>query len=249
MASVRCPGCGAKNQEEALKCRICGYDLRGHSELPMSQPKAGSEAMKSGSLKGVFALAVLAVLGIVLAGVLLGILPGGDVLTNLRNKIPAIATQSADGWEEFVQADARFSATMPVDRTESQVPFQWSTTGTIDQWVSTLGPDDDPDTTLSVQWAPVATPEGENPTASMTSLSIAWAESLGGTVDTTEETSFQGYPAVLVSVTGLRAPNGDAATVRALFVRRREQQFVIVSNSVYKDHPQFDRLVNGFTLL
>ena len=128
----------------------------------MSQPKAGSEAMKSGSLKGVFGLAVLAVLAIVLAGVLLGILPGGDVLTDLRNKIPAIATKSSDGWEEFVQADARFSATMPVDRTEQQVPFQWSTTGTIDQWVSTLGPDDDPDTTLSVQWAPVATPEGEN---------------------------------------------------------------------------------------
>ena len=93
MASVRCPGCGAKNQEQALKCRICGYDLRGHSELPISQPKAGSEAMKSGSLKGVFALAVLAVLGIVLVGVLLGILPGGDVLTDLRNKIPALATE------------------------------------------------------------------------------------------------------------------------------------------------------------
>jgi hypothetical protein len=249
MASVRCPGCGAKNPEDVLKCRICGYDLRGNSELPMSQPKAGSEVMKSGSLKGVFALAVLAVLGIVLAGVLLGILPGGDVLTNIRNKIPAIATKSSDGWEDFVQADARFSANMPVDRTESQVPFQWSTTGTIDQWVSTLGPDANPDTTLSVQWAPVPTPEGENPTASMTSLSIAWAESLGGTVATTEETSFQGYPAVLVSVTGLRDANGDVVTARALFVRRREQQFVIVSNSVYKDHPQFSRLVNGFTLL
>jgi len=249
MASVRCPGCGAKNQEEALKCRICGYDLRGHSELPLSQPQAGSEAMKSGSLKGVFALAVLAVLAIVLAGVLLGVLPGGDALTNLRNKIPALATKSGDGWEEFVQADARFTATMPVDRAESQVPFQWSTTGTIDQWVSTLGPDANPDTTLSVQWAPVPTPAGENLTGSMTSLSIAWAQSVGGKVDSSTETSFQGYPALLVTISGLRDANGDVATAKALLVRRREQQFIIVSNSVYRDHPQFDRLVNGFSLL
>jgi hypothetical protein len=249
MASVRCPGCGAKNQEDALKCRICGYDLRGHSDLPISQPKAGSEAMKSGSLKGVFALAVLAVLGIVLAGVLLGILPGGDALTTLRNKIPAIATKSSDGWEEFVEADARFSATMPVDRSEAQVPFQWSTTGTIDQWVSTLGPDSDPDTSLSVQWAPVVTPADENVESSMSSLAIAWAESLGGTVTSSDETSFQGYPALVVTITGLRDANGDVATAKALFIRRREQQFIIVSNSVYKDHPQFDRLVNGFTLL
>ena len=249
MASVRCPGCGAKNQEQALKCRICGYDLRGHSELPISQPKAGSEAMKSGSLKGVFALAVLAVLGIVLAGVLLGILPGGDVLTDLRNKIPALATESSDGWEEFVEADARFSATMPVDRTESQVPFQWSTTGTIDQWVSTLGPDSDPDTVLSVQWASVPTAADENVQGSMSSLAIAWAGSIGGTVESSDETSFQGYPALLVTITGLRDASGDVTTERALLIRRREQQFIIVSNSVYKDHPQFDRLVNGFSLL
>jgi hypothetical protein len=249
MASVRCPGCGAKNQEEALKCRICGYDLRGHSELPLSQPKAGSEAMKSGSLKGVFALAVLAVLAIVLAGVLLGILPGGDVLTTIRNKIPAIATKSSDGWEEFVEADARFSATMPVDRIESQVPFQWSTTGSIDQWVSTLGPDDNPETTLSVQWATVPTPADENVQGSMSSLAIAWAESLGGKVESSDETSFQGYPALMVTITGLRDTNGDVATAKALFIRRREQQFIIMSNSVYKDHPQFDRLVNGFSLL
>jgi hypothetical protein len=249
MASVRCPGCGAKNNDIAAKCRICGFDLRGQSELPMSQPEAGSEAMKSGSLKGVFGLAVLGVLAIVAAGVLLGVLPGGDVVTSIRNRIPLIATESSDGWEEFVQADARFSATMPVDRTTNQVPFQWSTTGTIDQWVSTLGPDDAPDTTLSVQWAPVATPEGENVEASLTSLSLAWAESFGGKVESSRETSFQGQPALLVEVTGLRNGEGDLVSARALFLRRRDQQFVLVSNSLYQDHPQFDRLVNGFALL
>jgi hypothetical protein len=242
MASVRCPGCGAKNPEDAPKCRICGFDLRGQSELPMSQPKAGSEAMKSGSLKGVLGLAVLGVLAMVLAGVLLGVLPGGDVLTSIRNKIPLIATESSDGWEEFVQTDARFSATMPVDRTE--------TTGTsFDQWASTLGPDAQPDTTLGIAWTTVPTPADEKIDASLTSWSITWAASLGGKVSSSNESSFQGYPALLVQVDGLRNAAGDSVTVRALLIRRREQLFVVSSSSVYADHPQFDRLVNGFTLL
>lgn len=242
MASVRCPGCGAKNPEDAPKCRICGFDLRGRSELPMSQPKAGSEAMKSGSLKGVFGLAVLGVLAMVLIGVMLGVLPGGDVLTSIRNKIPLIATESSDGWEEFVQNSARFSATMPVDRQQEAGAF-------FNRWVSTLGPDNNPDTTLTVGWTTVPTPADENVTASLTSWSIAWAGSLEAKVSSSTETSFQGYPALLVQLDNMRDANGDSVTVRALLVRRREQLFLLSSTSIYKDHPQFDRLANGFSLL
>jgi hypothetical protein len=239
MASVRCPGCGAKNPEGSVKCRICGYDLRGHSELPMSQPKAGSAEIRSGSLKGVLALAVLGVLAIVLAGVLLGVIPGGDVITEARNKVPFLATQSSDGWEEFTEPSARFAATMPVDRAQVQEAFSASTTGMADEWVSTLGPDDDPDTTLSIQWAPVAPVPEDTEEAVLTSTAIAWADA----------TSFQGQPALLVQVEGLRNADGDKVTVRALFVLQREQLFLIESRSVYADHPQFDRLVNGFALL
>jgi hypothetical protein len=217
--------------------------------MPMSQPKAGSEAMKSGSLKGVLGLALLSVLAIALGGVLLGFLPGGDVITDIRNEVPFLATETSDGWEEFVQADARFSATMPVDRVEQQAPFVAGTAGTIDEWVSTLGPDDNPDTVLTVGWTTVPAPADENVDASLTSLSIAWAGSLGGEVAKTSETTFQGYPALLVKIDGLRNDEGDLVTIRALLVRRREQQFVVESRSVYADHPQFDRLVNGFTLL
>lgn len=249
MASVRCPGCGAKNSEGSVKCRLCGYDLRGHSEVPMSQPKAGSAQLRSGSLKGVVLLAVLAVGGIVLAGVLLGVLPGGDVITDLRNKIPAIAAKSSDGWEEFTEPAADFKATMPVDRTQQQVPFQWSTSGTADEWVSTLGPDDDPDTTLAVGWTTVPIDATQTPAARLTSLSIAWAESMGGKVDDSEETTFQGQPALLVQVEGMRSASGDLVTVRALLIERGDTLYVLRSRSVYSDHPQFDRLVNGFAML
>jgi len=242
MASARCPGCGAKNPEEALKCRICGYDLRSQSELPMSQPKAGSEVMKSGSLKGVFALAVLGVVAIVFIGVVLGVLPGGDALTTVRNKVPFLATKSSDGWEEFVQSDARFSATMPVDRQETEGAF-------FDQWTSTLGRDDAPDTTLAVGWTSVPTPVDEKVDASLTSWAIAWADSQGGKVTSSNETSFQGYPALIVNLEGTRDAAGDAVTIRSLLIRRREQLFVLSSTSVYSDHPQFERLANGFSLL
>jgi hypothetical protein len=249
MASVRCPGCGAKNPEGSVKCRICGYDLRGHSELPMSQPKAGSAEIRSGSLKGVLALAVLGVLAIVLAGVLLGVIPGGDVITEARNKVPFLATQSSDGWEEFTEPSARFAATMPVDRTQAQEAFAASTTGMADEWVSTLGPDDDPDTTLSIQWAPVTPAAEDTEEAVLTSTAIAWANSLGGKIGDDSATSFQGQPALLVQVEELRNADGDKVTVRALFVLQREQLFLIESRSIYADHPQFDRLVNGFALL
>jgi hypothetical protein len=249
MASVRCPGCGAKNSVGAVKCRLCGFDLRGHSELPMSQPKAGSAQLRSGSLKGVVLMAVLAVGAIVLAGVLLGILPGGDVLTDLRNKVPAIAAKSSDGWEEFTEPAANFKATMPTDRAQQQVPFQWSTSGTADQWVSTLGPDSNPDTTLTVQWSTIPVDSAQTTAARLTSLSLAWADSMGGKVSDSEETSFQGQPALLVQVEGMKNSTGDRVTVRALLIERGDTLYVLASRSIYADHPQFDRLVNGFAML
>lgn len=249
MASVRCPGCGAKNSEGAVKCRLCGYDLRGHSELPMSQPKAGSAQLRSGGLKGVVLMAVLAVGAIVLAGVLLGVLPGGDVLTDLRNKVPAIAAKSSDGWEEFTEPAADFKATMPVDRTQQQVPFQWSTSGTADEWVSTLGPDSNPDTTLSVGWATIPVDPSQTAAARLTSTSIAWAGSMGGKVTKSDETSLQGQPALLVQIEGMKNSSGDQVTVRALLVERSDTLYVLSSRSVYPDHPQFDRLINGFAML
>jgi len=249
MSSIRCPGCGAKNPEGAVKCRLCAYDLRGQAELPMSQPKPGSAEVRGSSLKGVMALAVLGVVAIVLAGVLLGALPGAGAIATIRNKIPLIAAETSDGWDQFTEASARFRATMPVDRTQQQQPSQWSTTGTLDEWVSTLGPEADPDTTLSVQWMTVPTPEGEKVDAALTSLAVGWADSMGGRLTHVENTSFQGYPALLIEMDKLKNAKGDPITIRAVLIRQRDQLFILESKSVYTDHPQFDRLVNGFALL
>jgi hypothetical protein len=247
--AVRCPGCGAKNPDDSIKCRICSYDMRTEAEKPLSQPQAGSAAMRSGSLKGVMALAILGVAAIVLAGVLLDVLPGGDVITDVRNKIPLIASESSDGWEEFTEPPARFSATMPVDRTSETESFPGAASGSLDEWVSTLGPDDQPDTTLTVGWTTVPESADENVEASLVSSALAWAASIGGTVEAQQRTSFQGQPALVVRIEGLRTTDGDEVTIRGLLIRRRDQLFVLSSRSIYEDHPQFSRLANGFTML
>lgn len=249
MASLRCPGCGAKNTEGTIKCRICSHDLRADTERPMSQPKVGTAVMRSGKLSGVAGLALLGVLAIVLAGVLLGLIPGGDVITDLRNKVPFIAAEANDGWEEFTQPSGSFAATMPVDRELGQVPFPNTTAGTLESWTSTLGPDLDADTILNVAWGTVPVTPDEKIPASLSSAAVAWADSLGGKLAKNEETSFQGQPALLVRIDDLDKPSGDDVTINALLIRRGERLYVISSTSIYSNHPQFDRLVNGFALL
>jgi len=249
MASVRCPGCGAKNPEGAVKCRLCAYDLRGQAEMPMSKPTPGSSQLRQGSLKVPLLLAILAVAAIVLAGVLLGILPGGDVITDIRNKVPAIAAQSPDGWEEFTEPAADFKASLPTNRTEQASPFPVPLEGTASAWVSTLGPEDDPDTTLAISWAEIPVDATQSPEATLSSQAIAWAAELGGEVSDSNQTSFQGQPALLAQIEGLRNGSGDLVTVRALLVQRGDVLYAIQSRSIYADHPQFDRLVNGFALL
>ena len=181
MASVRCPGCGAKNPEGSVKCRICGFDLRGQSELPMSQPKAGSRGDEEREPQGRrSASPCSACWRCVLAGVLLGVLPGGDVLTASGTRSRSSPPRAATAGRSSSQTDARFSATMPVDRTEQQ-PFQWSTTGThrpVGRAPS--GPTTTP-TPPSPSSGPRSPPRRTRTIdASLTSLSIAWAESLGG---------------------------------------------------------------------
>ena len=249
MASLRCPGCGAKNTEGSIKCRICSHDLRAGTEQPLSQPKAGTAVMRDGKLSGVFALATLGVVAIVAAGVLLGLLPGGGVITGLRSKVPFLEAGANDGWEEFTDTAGRFRATMPVDRVQEQVTIESIASEPVDSWTSTLGPDSNPDTELTVEWTTVPATVGENVTASLNSTAVALAESIGGKVAKNEEATFQGRSAMVVRMEDLENADGDDITVNALLIRSGPDLYLISSTSIYSDHPQFDRLVNGFALL
>lgn len=246
---VRCPGCGAKNDPAAAKCRICGQDLRGDVEMPLTRPTPGSAQMPSARLSGLFLAAVGGVVLLAVVGLLLGVVEGPRWLTDLRNKVPFLSEETADGWTAFTEPEARWRAELPVDREKGVRPLAASSTGTAEVWrVGLGGTSSVPDTELSVLWATVAAPEGENVQASLATAAEQLGAELGGRVEENREAGFAGLPARRVRITRLEQA-GQPASVDALLVRRRDQLVVLESRSVYPDHPQFARLVEGFSFL
>jgi hypothetical protein len=246
---VRCPQCGAKNTGEAAKCRICGQDLRGTVEQPLTMPEPGSAQMRSGRLSGLVAMAAGGVLLLLALALVLGIVPSPRWLSDARNSIPLLSQESDDGWTAFVEPSGRWRAEMPVDRTESTVAFPLADTGSARQWTSRLGGTSTvADTELSVIWTTVPAPAGENVAASLATTAQQYGESLGGRVERNDEATFRGLPARRLEVSRLRQGDEDAS-VEALLVRRGEQLVILQSRSVYPDHPQFGRLVEGFSFV
>ncbi len=245
---VRCPSCGAKNDATASRCRICGTDVRPDAEQPMTAPKPGSAEVRQAGLGRIVLIALACIAALLLAALLLGAVEGPRWLTDVVNKIPLISREADDGWTTQTDEDARFSTEMPVNRTMETVAFPGANGGTADVWVADLGGTSTvPDTELSVIWMTVPFPEGENVEASLTSTAEQWATQLGGTVTESSEATYAGLPARRVTIDRLEQGDEDA-TVDALLIRRRDQLFVIQSRSIYPDHPQFSRLVNGFDL-
>jgi hypothetical protein len=248
-SKVRCPACGAKNDAASAKCRICAQDLRGEVEQPLSQPTPGSTEMKSARLSGVFLAAVGGVLLVALLALLFGVVSGPKWLSDVRNKVPFLSQQADDGWTAFTEPDARWSAELPVDRTQTTVPLVLAPSGTAPAWVAGLGGTSTvPDTELTVAWTTVPAPEGDNVAAALASAAEQLGTQLGGRVERNDEASFAGLPARRVTITRLRQ-GGEVASVEALLVLRRDQLVLLESRSVYADHPQFSRLVSGFSFL
>ena len=246
---VRCPACGAKNEGDARKCRICGQDLRETAERPLTMPQPGSEAMRSARLSGLVLVAVLAVAAIGVLALAFGVVEGPQWLTDARNKLPLVGQSPSDGWTSFEEPSGSWEAELPVDRTEETLPFTLSDTGTARQWVSRLGgTSTTPDTELSIVWTTVPAPDGEQVEQSLASAGEAWAQQLGGRTASNEEATFQGLPARRVTIEDLRLGD-ERATAEAVLVRRGEQLVILQSLSIYPDHPQFSRLVDGFSFL
>lgn len=247
--TVRCPNCGAKNKGGIFRCRVCSADLRADAEQPMTRPEVGTTTKQSASLSGVVGLAVAGIALLLVAALLLGVVSGPQWFTNAVNKVPFVNTAADDGWTRFVEEPAQWEAEMPVDRTKSTVGFPASTTGTADQWLTGLGGTSTlSDTELSIIWTTVPRPAGENIDAALASTAVLWGAALGGKVTENDEATFEGFPARRVTITDLKQGDEDA-TIEAVLIRRDEQLVVLVSRSVYPDHPQFSRLVENFSFV
>ena len=246
---MKCPNCGAKSDSAATRCRICATDIRPGAEQPLTRPEPGATQFRSARLSGILLIALGGIIVLLIIALLTGAVEGPRWLTNAINKVPFISQQADDGWTTFEEPGARWSAEMPVDRVQGTGPFPGTVSGSADQWLSVLGGTSTiPDTELIIIWTTVAFPPGENINASLSTTAEQWGNQLGGKVTRNDEATFRGLPARRVTITGLEQGKDDA-TIEALMTRRRDQLIVVVSRSVYADHPQFARLVDNFNFL
>jgi hypothetical protein len=193
---------------------------------------------------GLFSLAVIALIGVLAIGifaVVLGVTGSNDFIDNIRDKIPGLEANETDGWTTLDDPAGGFVAEMPEDHEKKFVAFAPAANGRLDQWSAVIGSETD----LTISYGKVTKAAGQSDKAALASFAETWAVGLNGKLDESAETSFRGYEAIDVSVRDLTF-QGESATARALLVMKGDMLYVIQSLSVYGDHPQFVRLVNGF---
>jgi hypothetical protein len=191
-------------------------------------------------------IAIVGVVAIALLAVVLGFTGSNSFVDNIRDRVPGLAPTRADGWETLDDADGGFIAEMPEDRTKQFAPFATSTNGRLEQWVAPIGWE----TELSIYYSRLASaPDQEAWRPFLEELAGTWAQTLGGRAENITEAPFRGVPGMTLTVEGLRMsdPEGEleVATAKAWLILRGDTLYIVQSLSVYRDHPNFNRLANG----
>lgn len=241
MSKYRCPVCGATHKEQPEKCRLCGQDMSGSSTIPAYTGGSRQIAQKQSGLGSLMLVALVGVLAIGILAVVLGFTGSNSFIDNIRDKIPGLQVEQSDGWTTLDDPSGGFVAQMPEGREKQFVSFPPAANGRLDQWSSTIGEETD----LTISYGKVTKPDGQSANATLASFAQTWATSLGGKTEQTTETGFQGYPALDVGVRDLTY-EGQPATAKAMMVLRGDTLYIIQSESIYNDHPQYGRLLGGF---
>lgn len=241
MSKYRCPVCGATHKEQPEKCRLCGQDMSGASTIPAYTGGSRQAAEAKGGLGSLMLLAIAGVLAIGILAVVLGFTGSNNFIDNIRDKIPGLQTDKADGWTTLDDPSGGFVAQMPEGREKQFVAFPPAANGRLDQWSATIGDETD----LTISYGKVTKADGQSANAALASFAGTWASTLGGKIQDTNETSFQGSPALDVSIRDLTYSD-ESATAKAMMVLRGDTIYVIQSESIYNDHPQYGRLLGGF---
>jgi hypothetical protein len=245
MSKYRCPVCGAAHKQQPEKCRLCGQDMGGPNTVPIITGARQVVTKRSG-LTDLGLIAVAGVAAIALLAVGLGFTGSSGFVDNIRERIPGLAPDRSDGWQPLDDADGGFVAQMPEDRTKQFAPFTPGQDGRLEQWVAPIGWE----TELSIYYARLATPPTDDAWRPyLEELADTWAQSLGGRAEDITERAFRGHPGMTTTVEGLRMldPEGnlEVATAKAWLVLRGETLYLVQSLSVYRDHPNFERLAGS----
>jgi hypothetical protein len=246
MASYRCPTCGATHKQEPVRCRLCGQDMTPDAVMPVNVGGRPSTARNSG-LGAVALIAVGGVVAISLLAVVFGLTGSHDFLENIRDQIPGLKGNGGDGWVAIDDGDAQLTASLPENHERRFLAgFPYAANGRVEQWVAPIGEE----TVLTISY--VALPPGPDlgTVEALERYSNAWAQMIGGSVDESREASFRGSKALDVTIDGLKLPpepdpEAQPATTRTMLFVRGERLFVIESESIYPDQPQFARLANS----
>jgi hypothetical protein len=215
--------------------------MSGASTIPAYTGGSRQVAERKSGLGSVLVIAIVGVLAIGVLALVLGFTGSNNFIDNIRDKIPGLRVDDKDGWEALDDPSGGFVAQMPEDREKNFVAFPAAANGRLDQWSSVIGHETD----LTISYGNVSRPEGQSAKAALATYADAWAAGMGGRVQNLEETGFAGYNAVVVNTDRLTYDN-QTATARGLMVLKGDTLYVIQSESIYPDHPQYERLVHGF---
>ena len=130
---------------------------------------------------------------------------------------------------------------MPEAREKKFIAFAPAANGRLDQWSSLIGNETD----LTISYGKVSKTDGQSANAALAGYAETWAATLGGKVEDANETGFLGFPAIEVAVRDLTLVD-EPATASAMMVLRGDTVYVIQSESIYPDQPQYGRLLSGF---
>jgi hypothetical protein len=241
MSKYRCPVCGATHKDQPTKCRLCGQDMSGASTIPAYTGGSRQADVKHGGLLKLLVIGLGLVLVIGVLAVVLGLTGSNDVIDDARRQIPALSNTGEDGWVTLDDPSGGFVAQMPEGYEKRFIDFAPATSGRLDQWSSLIGTETD----LTVTYGKVNTPEDVSAKTTLEGLADTWAATMGGKVEATAESGYAGYPAIDLVVRGLTFDD-QTATAHALLILRGDTLYVLQSESVYPDHPQYMRLVSGF---
>ncbi len=90
MSKYRCPVCGATHKDQPTKCRLCGQDMSGSSTVPAYTGGSRQADEKQGGLGSLALIAIVGVLAIGVLAIVLGFTGSNSFIDNIRDKIPGL---------------------------------------------------------------------------------------------------------------------------------------------------------------
>lgn len=208
----------------------------------------GGVRQSSAKQKGLGGLMLMAIGGVVVIAIIalvLGLVPENKFTNKVRDAIPGLEGNKVDGWHPVAATDGSFTAQMPGDPVNRNIPFN-----TAGAKMETVAVKIGSETELSVAGGSIVRQGDQSEETDndfLERLATAWAQDSGFEIKSQKETSFAGHPARLVEQ-NMGKYLGKTAEQRSLFVLAGDFLYVIQSTSVYPDHPQFDRLVSTVAL-